>query len=294
MHSDLVPGRIGVVTVLFNSEAVLPEFFVSITAQTYRNFTVFAIDNASHDGSAAICRKHSALCTLILNEDNRGIAAANNQGIRAALDSGCESVLLLNNDVRFPADLFAQLAAGLRTHACQMTTPVMYLYDAPKTIWCAGGGLNRWLGERPSHFHEGQPDTNISPNPRQVAFTPACCVLIHRDVFARVGMMDERYFVYWEDTDFMLRGRRAGVRLMLLPQAKLWHKVGALTGRYSNFTLHYATRNHAYYLRKHLPAPLAAAWLLIYASVFAVAAIFSRQWRLKLRSWLEGMRMPLD
>jgi GT2 family glycosyltransferase/ADP-heptose:LPS heptosyltransferase len=286
------PAKIGVVTVLFNSEPVLPEFLSSITAQTHRNFTLFAVDNASTDSSLAISRKHGATC--IANTENRGVAAANNQGITAALAAGCDFILLLNNDVRFGPELFSQLLAGIHTHQCEMTTPLMYFYDAPETIWCAGGGFVHWLAERPLHYAEGERDTGQFTQPRQVEFTPTCCVLIHRDVFERVGMMDERYFIYWDDTDFMLRAARRGVKLYFFPQAKLWHKVGALTGPQSEFTLRYATRNHAYYLRKHLPSLLAAFWSAIYLSVFAIGAIASPRMRIKLRAWLEGNRMPLD
>ena len=289
MDSAPVPGRIGVITVLYRSERVLPEFLACVAAQTHRDCIAIAVDNASGDRSATLCRDHGF--RVIENDDNRGVAAANNQGITAALEAGCEYILLLNNDVRFGPELFTQLLVGTRTHNCEMTTPMMYLYSEPETIWCAGGGLQHWLGERPVHYGEGQRDTGQFTADRRVEFTPTCCVLIHRDVFERVGMMDERYFVYWDDTDFMLRAQRTGVTLYLLTQAKLWHHVGASST--NDFAVRYATRNHAYYLRKHLPAPLAAMWSAIYASVFAVGAPFSGRSRLKLRAWIEGMRMPL-
>ncbi len=133
-----------------------------------------------------------------------------------------------------------------------MATPLVYLYDEPDTIWCAGGGFAHWLGERPFHTAEGKRDTGQFTQPQRVEFTPTCCVLIRREVFERVGLMDERFFIYWDDTDFMLRAYRCGVTLYLLPTAKLWHKVGALEPQ-SEFTVRYAARNHAFYLRKHLP-----------------------------------------
>jgi hypothetical protein len=281
--------------VLFRSEAVLPEFFASIAAQSYRDFTVFAVDNASSDRSLALCREHGAEC--IANDDNRGVAAANNQGITAALAAGCEFVLLLNNDVRFGPELFAQLVDGLREQTCEMTTPLVYFYDEPpnasETIWCAGGGFQHWLGERPFHTAEGERDAGQFTQPCRVEFAPTCCVLIRREVFERVGIMDERYFIYWDDTDFMLRAHRRGVKLMLLPAAKLWHKVGALDPQ-SEFTVHYATRNHAFYLRKHLPFLLAVFWWSLYGAVFAVGAMASPRMRIKLRAWFEGARMPLE
>jgi GT2 family glycosyltransferase len=291
MANPVAPGKIGVVTVLYQSAPMLPEFFASLAAQTHRDFQLFAVDNASTDDSLALCSALGGQCAVIANEENDGVAAANNQGIAAALADGCEYVLLLNNDVRFGPDLFVQLLAGIHTEHCQMTTPLMLYYSAPETIWCAGGGFQHWLGERPRHFAQDQRDTGQSPS-RPVEFTPTCCALIHRSVFARIGVMDERYFLYWDDTDFMLRAHRAGVRLCLIPNARLWHHVGALAA--SEFTLRYATRNHAYYLRKHLAAPLAALWCALYATVFALGAPFSRRRRVQLRAWLDGCRMPLN
>jgi len=284
--------RIGVVTVLFNSAAVLPEFFTSIYSQGYPSFTVFAVDNASQDDSVAICAQHAPLCTVIANPENRGVAAANNQGIAAAIAAGGDLVVLLNNDVRCGPELFAQLVEGLHTQNCEMTAPMIYFADSPGTIWCAGGSFDRWLGYRQHHIGEGEHDTGQFA-PQRIAFAPTCCVLMRREVFERVGRMDERYFVYWDDTDWMLRAHRAGVVMWFLPEAKLWHKVGALTGRQSGFTLRYATRNHAFYLRKHLAAPLALFWLVIYAAGFAAGAPFSSRRRSQLAAWFEGWRMPL-
>jgi hypothetical protein len=291
-HAGRLTGKLGVVTVLYNSEPMLPEFFASIATQSYRNFTLFAVDNASGDRSLAIAHEHGATC--IVNAENRGVAAANNQGIDAALSAGCEFVLLLNNDVRFGPELFAQLVDGLHAQQCDMTTPLILLYDKPETIWCAGGGFRHWLGERPFHRAEGARDAGQFTQPQRVEFTPTCCVLIRREVFQRIGIMDEIYFVYWDDTDFMLRAARHGVKLYLLPQAKLWHKIGALNGPQPGSTLRYATRNHAYYLRKHLPFFLAVFWWSLYCAVFAVGGVFSPRMRAKLRAWLEGARMPLD
>jgi len=297
MNSPSAPGKIGVVTVLYNSEPWLPEFFASIAAQSYTNFTVFAIDNASPDHSLALCRQHGEAWTILANAENRGMPAASNQGIVAALAAGCEYVLLLNNDVRFGPELFAQLVDGLRTQHCDMTTPLMYFYDEPETIWCAGGGFQYWAGLRQKHYSEGTRDTGQFTQPTRVDFSSGCCLLIRCEVFARIGMLDEKYFIYWDDTDLMLCARRAGLKLYLLPAAKLWHKVSASTGRQSDFTLRYSTRNHAYYLRKHLPSALVAMWTAIYCAFYAIGILLpwrSRRSRIQLRAWLEGLRMPLD
>ena len=89
MDSAPVPGRIGVITVLYRSERVLPEFLACVAAQTHRDYIAISVDNTSGDRSATLCRDHGF--RVIENDDNRGVAAANNQGITAALEAGCEA-----------------------------------------------------------------------------------------------------------------------------------------------------------------------------------------------------------
>src|SRR6266853_787399 len=224
VSEKFVPRKIGVVTVTFGSGDVLPDFFKSLDQQTFRNFMLISVDNSSTD---------STVDQLHANE-------------------GCEYVLLVNNDVVFGPELLQQLLDGLSEHHCQMTTPIMYYYDCPDVIWAAGGYFQPWLGYRCLHIGEGEQDIGQYSEPRLVEHTPTCCVLIKREVFAKVGLMDERYFVYHDDTDFMLRALKAGQRLYCLPQSKLLHKVSSLAGTDSVFQVRYGTRNRAFMLVKFL------------------------------------------
>jgi GT2 family glycosyltransferase len=300
LTTDVIPGRIGVVTVLYNSASVLPDFFKSIESQTYTNFTVFAVDNASADNSITLCRERNSqrgdLYQLIPNDKNLGVAAGNNQGIRAAIAAGCEYILLLNNDVVFGPELFTELLAGIARNHCDMVTTLSYYFEPPNMIWGAGGSFQRWAGNRLLHHGDGEIDHGQFNQERQVDCAPTCCVLIRREVFARIGLMDEAYFVYWDDTDFMLRAHRAGVRLFFLPSAKLWHKVSSLTGSNSDFSVAYSTRNHAYYYKKHLPALAVVLLSALYYSVYALQYLTGmgggrRRARLRLKSWTKGLKM---
>jgi GT2 family glycosyltransferase len=288
------PPRIGVVTVLFNSAQVLPEFMQSIASQRETEFIVIAIDNASSDGSAEICSTQQPAYIIIKNDLNVGVAAANNQGIRIALDHGCEYILLLNNDTVFEPDLFQKLVLGMTDHECEMTTPLCFYTKPSNKVWCAGGGFNALMGYRQIHYGDGE--ENIGQfKARRVQYCPTCCVLIHRNVFERVGLMDEAYFVYWDDTDFMLRAHRAGISLFFLPDAILYHKVSSLTGVQSSFTVRMNTRNHAYYLKKHLGKLHASLFTFIYCAFYSLMFVSGGDRRasakLRLRSWREGLRM---
>jgi GT2 family glycosyltransferase len=288
------PGKIGVVTVLYGSASVLEDFFASIERQTYTNFVVYCVDNGSTDNSVAQCRAHGERYVVIENGSNLGVAAGNNVGTRAAIADGCEFVLYLNNDVAFGPNLFGQLLEGLKQYGCSMTTPIMYYHDRPEVIWAAGGYFQPWLGYRCLHFGDGDLDRGQYATSRQIQYTPTCCVLIRRQLFATIGIMDERYFVYYDDTDFMLRALQAGESLYLLPHAKLWHKVSSLVGTSSPFRTRFVHRNHALYGHKHLPMLFAYVISFVYCTGYLFLSLIGRlpfsEARTRIKFWREGIK----
>jgi GT2 family glycosyltransferase len=289
------PGKIGVVTVLYNSATVLKEFFESIERQQYTNFVVYCVDNASTDDSVDQCRSRGNQYIVIESGTNVGVAAGNNVGTRAAVADGCEFVLYLNNDVVFGPELFGQLVEGLRHYDCSMTTPLMYYHDRPEVIWAAGGYFQPWLGYRCLHFGHGETEVTQPQREAQVSYTPTCCVLVRREIFAEIGIMDERYFVYYDDTDFMLRAWKRGKKLYFLPHAKLWHKVSSLAGADSPFRQRYLTRNRALYTHKNVN-PLGACLIsALYCAYFPFMWLRRRITKeeaiKKMRYWIDGIRV---
>ena len=293
-ESDQVEqGKIGVVTVTYNSERVLQEFFDSLAGQTHRSFVVYVVDNASHDQTLVMTRQRTDLpAVIIANTTNLGVAEGNNLGIQAALADGCECILLLNNDTVFPANLFEQLYAGLHRHHCDMTTGKMYYHNKPNVFWCAGGRFQRWLGYRNLHDGIEQDDIGQYDRSRRVTYTPTCCLLVRRSVFDCIGMMDSRYFVYSDDADFLYRCLKLGLALWYVPDAKLWHKVNSLTGNTSDFTAHYCTRNRIYFIRKNLPAWQAWLWYRAYRTYYLLELLIRKythkQYLLRVASAKDG------
>lgn len=288
---SFISGKIGIVTVTFNSQAVLPDFFASLDRQTHTNFVLIAVDNASVDNTLALLEKHrSDRQVVIANSSNLGVAAANNQGIRAAVGAECEYVMLLNNDVTFERDMFAKLVEGLSAHTCSMTVPMMYFQDPPDRIWAAGGGFRPALGFSVYHRHAHEEDSPESKRAKRIDYTPTCSVLIRREVFAEVGLMDERYFVYCDDVDFMFRARQAGIPMFFIPDAKLWHKVNALSGRESDFTYFYGARGRALFLYKHLNRAAAFIWTSLHAMYDFGRAVFRKSFRHPCKTKWRGMK----
>lgn len=294
-------SRIGIVTVTFNSAKVLPDFLRSLSAQSYTNFHLYAVDNASSDTTIAQLHDwqppEGAALSIIRNSENRGAAEGNNQGIRAALADACPLVLFINNDVFFDSNLFAELVAALREHACQLACARIYYAAAPTTLWAAGGEFQRRFGYRNIHFGQDEPDSLAFDLPRAVTYAPTTCLLVESDVFRRIGLLDPAYFAYHEDADWLLLASRAGILMYYQPTARLWHKVSSLSNAEPSFGEGYGARNRVYFLRKNFSTPVSlfwnAAYLARYLARWIARTDSSARLRIKVSGWMRGWRMPL-
>lgn len=289
--------KIGVVTVTYNSGTVIDEFVGCLLRQTQRDFIAYFVDNASSDDT----RERVTHCpdpriVLLANKDNVGVAEGNNQGIRAALEAGCDYVLFINNDTTFEDTLIQDLVQGLEVYCCDMMAPKILFFDEPERIWCAGGGFDRLKGYAGIHYGAGEVDCGQFNVPRRVQHAPTCCLLVRCSVFERIGMMDKLYFVYIDDTDFCFRASQAGCELMYLPSARLFHKVSRLTGGPSSpFSVRYCTRNHIYFILKNLGILRSAFYLPAY-QLHLLTKLLRRKidvsgfW-LRERAFVEGLQV---
>jgi len=219
------------VVLAWNGKPLTLECLDSLAAVRYENASVILVDNASADGTADAVRKaHGDRVAVIENEENLGFARGNNVGIRRALDEGADFVLLLNNDtVVDPAllDRLVEVIAG--SDEIGIVGPKIYYASPPDRIWFAGGevllsrGLSRHIGIR-------ERDTGRYDSIRDVDYVTGCALLARREVFEKIGYLDPVFAAYYEDTDFCMRARRAGFRVVYAPAGKVWHKISASTG----------------------------------------------------------------
>lgn len=245
--------KIGIVTVLYNSENVLDDFFDSLGHQTYKNFILYIIDNFSPDDSLKKAKKLAANYVFeskfIENKQNYGVAKGNNQGIIAALYDNCEYILLSNNDVVLNNNSIEVLYNELCKYKADMAVPKIYFYKSTK-LWCAGGKFNDF-NNTTKHFGYNQEDCLKFSKVKQVSYAPTCFMLIDKNIFHDIGLMDEKFFVYYDDTDFVYRSQKAKKRLFYIPSSVVEHKESACTGKRSDFFYRYIYRNRIYFISKH-------------------------------------------
>jgi GT2 family glycosyltransferase len=291
--------KVGIVTVTYNSAEVLPDFFRSLWSQTHRNFILYAVDNASSDSTVELLHaEKDCRLRVVANCRNLGVAEGNNRGIRLALEDDCESVLLLNNDVVFPTALLTRLLSSKEINRCEMVAPRMMYYQPSDEIWWAGGHFQKILGYRAIHDDMCGGGQRKAALRRRTTYAPTCCVLVDSKVFARIGLMDDQYFVYFDDTDFMFRAWQADMILIYEPEAVLYHKVSSLTkGTTSQFAVRHITRNRIYFWSKHFGTVPAFAGIVVLAAIYLLRVIVRRAsvqvLTVQLKALREGFQMHL-
>lgn len=247
-------AKIGVVTVTFNSGIVLNGFMQSMLKQNHNDWILYVIDNDSRDNTLELLATYPQdKIKVIANKINYGVAKGNNQGIEASLDDGCDFVLLLNNDTEFNDDMFTILLNEMVLNQADMVTPKIMYFEPRNKIWCAGGEFIRVQKMIPLHTGADETDIGQYDQSRFCSYTPTCCVLISKQTIIDVGLMDEKYFVYIDDVDWMYRAIKLNnKKLLYTANTILFHKVSSLTGGGdSPFTIKMCNRNMIYFLRKH-------------------------------------------
>jgi len=210
-------------------------------------YDVVVVDNASHDDTPARVRAAFPRTIVIENPANLGFAAGNNVGLRYAQAHGYDYVLLLNNDTEVAPDMLDHLVNAAETdRRIAAVGPIIYYHAAPRRVWSAGGSIDWQHGICRMAGEEEDCGQYV---PRTVDFITGCTMLIRVAALQRIGLFDERFFMYFEETEWCVRARRAGYSCFFTPAAKVWHKI-PLNARFDReYLAYYMTRNRLLFLR---------------------------------------------
>ncbi len=252
--------KLALVTVTYNSRSVIQDFLQCCSEQTFKEYLVIVVDNNSSDQTLELIQQFKpALPLKVFAEyENHGVAKGNNIGIEFALQQRADYVLLINNDVTFEAGFFQKLLDKMDEYKeASAVVPKINFFDPPDRIWYGGGKFSYWKGPLATHIAYGKRDkSSAATNQRYVEYAPTCAMILRASVFATTGLMDEKYFVYYDDTDFCFRMKARKEKILYVPAVRLFHKVSFLTGgEKSKFTIRMFSRNQIYFIRKHFPRP---------------------------------------
>ncbi len=251
--------KVAIVILNWNGKNDTLECLESVFKIDYPNFEVIVVDNGSTDDSVAAIRQAYPQATLIETGKNLGYAGGNNVGIRYALEKGAEFVFLLNNDTILAPDVLTQLAKAAQAHPeAAAFGPVIYQVEQPDIIWTAGEFLGKEF--TCSHYLQGESSAILdNKDCYETDWVTGAALFTRGSTFSKIGLLDERYFLVYEESDWCFRARAQGYRCLIVPPAKVWHKVAAsFGGEISPLRIYFSTRNRLLFAEKNLPK---SVWL---------------------------------
>ncbi len=288
---------IGIVAVNYNSKGFVGDFLDSLDSLDYADTKLIVVDSASTDGSLDEIIRRRPDAEIIRCDENVGTARGNNIGFQRCRELGVDYALVLNNDTTHEPDFLRRLmeaADGAPGRAGRtMLVPRILYADDHALISTHAGDFDWTLGLFRNTYH-AKPDSEATRQRRQLQTASFCCFLAPMSVFNEVGPLDERFFMYYEETDFIRKALDLGYVLLYVPEAVIYHEEsGSSGGGWMNpFKQYYASRNRLYLVRKHASSRIRYALFTLYFWAGRLAKlpcyIVPRQ-RALIRAQLRGM-----
>jgi hypothetical protein len=273
---------VSIIVLNHNGQHYLARCLPSIYSQDYPNIEIIVVDNGSSDNSIDWIRENHPQLKLIQNQENLGFCIANNIGIR---ESRGDYIILLNNDTELePGFLSAMVAAAESSDVGMVASQILFDHDpthldsAGIEVDRAGMAWNRRLG---------WPVANEPTEPIEVFGPSAAAGLYKRAMLDQIGILDEDYFIYYEDVDLAWRGQRAGWRCIYAPSARVRHIHSGTTGQWPSKKAYLLGRNKLRTMIKNYPAN-ELLWNLPVIATFEIAAIFYGLFFSRITSPLQG------
>ena len=251
--------KIAIIIINWNTYQLTFNCLKSLKACTYNNKTIFLVDNGSKDGSGDKIALEFPDINFIKNEINEGFTGANNKALKVILKQNFDYVLLLNNDTEVKPNFLTHLEASMNfDENLAATQPLILDFPNKNTIWNAGGSFNSFFGLSKTRFKGMiyKPKLKIDTSTEWIS---GCCILVKIAVIHEVGLLDNRFFAYFEDVDWSIRMTNLGYKLGVVPKSIIYHHSSGSSkknntsneGNLSPYAHYLNVRNHIYLIKKH-------------------------------------------
>ena len=248
---DSASPLISVVVLNWNGGRIVEKCLMSLRDQSYYPLEIIVVDNASTDKSIDLIRKRFPEVKLIVNDKNLGFGGGNNVGIRA---SHGEYIMILNNDARLDPDCIKELKRSIEKDKQYGASASKIFLDGKKnlldaagiTIYQDGLAIGRGRLENADYYRKEE----------EVFFASGCACLFRKEMLDDIGLFDEEFFAYADDTDMGWRARLAGWKCIYNPKAVVYHLHSASTSAYSPLKAFLVERNRMWVAMKYFPVSL--------------------------------------
>ena len=295
--------KIAIIIINWNTFQLTFNCLKSLEESTYKNKTIFVVDNGSKDGSGDKIALQFPESNYIKNQKNEGFTGANNKALKVILKQNFDYVVLLNNDTVVKPNFLSLLEATMDSDKnLAATQPLILDYPNTNTIWNAGGSFNSFfcLFKTRCKGMIYNPKLKIETSTQWIS---GCCVMVKIAVIKEVGLLDDRFFAYFEDADWSIRMTNLGYKLGVVPESIIFHHSSGSTkknnssseGSLSPYAHYLNVRNHIYLIKKHTFFNSIGSWIyqilkiISYSIYFILRGRFGK-FKMVCRGFLDGIK----
>jgi GT2 family glycosyltransferase len=258
----------------------------SLKKSSFISYKIVIVDNGSVDNSLEILNFESPDYHLIISDKNLGYTGGNNLGIKFALENNADYILLLNNDTLVESDTLEILIKTISLdNNIGIVQPKIYCYPEKNIIWCGPTHLDKFL-LRPKLLGYNKDGIDLFNTKINLSYAVGCATLIRKEVFLKIGLLDDDYFAVCEDVDFGIRATNAGYQIIYVPDSVIYHMESASSGGSGNPNYIYLqTRAFLIFIKKHSKNQI--HFFIVFT--FFILSTFRRIFSLLLNSNINGV-----
>ncbi len=247
---------VSVIIVNWNGMKYIKECLDSLFNQSYSNYEIILVDNASSDGSVEFVEKNYPKVRIIRNKENLGFAEGNNIGIH---ETKGELVALFNPDAVAEKEWLSKLVSVLQSsNTIGAATGKIYYYGdkyGKGAVFCTWSKVDPHSAAT-TNFHKNEPVSKVD-------YLSGAAMIVKREVVDKIGLLDSGYFLYFDETDWCARMIRAGYDLVYVPTAIAWHVVSASVDDFLR-KLYYMERSRVRFALKNFDASYIPIFVIIF------------------------------
>ena len=241
-----------IIILTWNQRALTADCLRSVSQMTYPNYRIVVVDNGSVDDTVEFIQREFPEVTLIKNPYNRGFASGSNTGILFALAHEADYILLLNNDTTVYPDFLEKLIAVAQALPNAGILMPQIIEDRKDKVWFTGS-QKHWLTLDATDFGRYGPCQIVNEEIKRVDYVFGTAMMIRRAVIEDIGLLDESFFMYYEDMDFCLRAQSAGYGIYYVGTTAVRHRISASTSTEERLPFRYYHKAYSsvVFFRKH-------------------------------------------
>ncbi|MFL0251739.1 glycosyltransferase family 2 protein [Clostridium neuense] len=243
--------KVFIVILNYNTINDTLECITSLKNIDYINYEIVVVDNSETVDCYNLLKDKFNEYKIIRTDENLGYANGNNIGIKYALDNGADYICVLNNDVVVEENFLSKTVEVLNNNKdVGIAGPCICEYKDRSKVQCAGASISLYTGLT-RRVGKGMSYDNKDKENMVVDFLGGACFVCKRQVFEKIGLIPENYFLFFEETEFCIRAQKAGYKLLCVYGSKVYHKGSATISKFGGLSYYFLNRNRVVFIKRN-------------------------------------------